>query len=227
MNKNIFRKACSKKYPLQNYTFCLSLSPTKSSRSVIAFIAGRAFILPQQVGITDFDREFPTASLSRAKRCRVEQVSVWRPARFYFWIHKDGDNENHWPFLQVTAEPPSSAHHATEDWLDFLSVLVDKELLIRAEEYERDHKEPGKAFITSSALCRPYIYIYNPLMGERCLEILKRWNRRQWRKQKTMPLVQRSHECSERGRLRQSKWCTCIFAILSAVAYPDARCSCT
>lgn len=159
MNKNIFRKACSKKYPLQNYTFCLSLSPTKSSRSVIAFIAGRAFILPQQVGITDFDREFPTASLSRAERCRVEQVSVWRPARFYFWIHKDGDNENHWPFLQVTAEPPSSAHHATEDWLDFLSVLVDKELLIRGEEYERDHKEPGKAFITSSAMCRPYIYI--------------------------------------------------------------------
>ncbi len=31
-----------------------------------------------------FDREFPTASLSRAERCRVEQVSVWRPARFYF-----------------------------------------------------------------------------------------------------------------------------------------------
>lgn len=171
MNKNMFSKACSKKYPLQNDTFCLSLSPTNSSHSVIGFIAGRAFILPQQVGITDFDREFPTASLSRAERCHVERVSVWRPVRFRAHL-PDSIFEfikmvimritGHFFRWELTAELPcntiSSAHHVTEDWLDFLSVLVDKELLIR-EEYERDHKEPGKAFITSSALSRPCIYI--------------------------------------------------------------------
>lgn len=106
-------------------------------------------------GVLKPSREVPCWAGLCVTSCQIQGT----PARFYFWIHKDGDNENHWPFLQVTAEPPSSAHHATEDWLDFLSVLVDKDLLIRAEEYERDHKEPGKAFITSSALCRPYIYI--------------------------------------------------------------------
>lgn len=165
-------KHAPKNYPLQNDTFCLSPSPTKSSRSVIAFIAGRAFILPQQVGIMDFEREFPTASLSWAERCRVEPVSVWCPVRFRAHL-PDSIFEfikmvimrinGHFFRWELTAEPPcntiSSACHATEDWLFFFSVLVGKELLIRGEEYERDHKVPGKAFITSSALSRPYIYI--------------------------------------------------------------------
>lgn len=96
--------------PLQNDAFCLALSPTKSSCSGTAFIGVRAVIRPQQVGISDFDREFPTASLSRAERYHVERVSVWCPVRFRAHLPHSisefilGDNENHWPFFQVRAD---------------------------------------------------------------------------------------------------------------------------